>query len=106
MAGEFPVDQEINRKISLWEGDLTHLQIDAIVNAAKESLLGGGGGIHCVHRGYYFYEVYELNFPHWLVDGAVHAAAGPELKKECILLKGTKPGTAKITAGYNLPAKR
>lgn len=61
MAAEFPVDQEINRKISLWEGDLTHLQIDAIVNAAKESLLGGSGGIHIASiKDYYFYEVYEL----------------------------------------------
>lgn len=102
------VEPALTEKISLWKGDITTLEIDAIVNAANSSLLGGGGG-KLPHNNYrdsiYFTQPLLQLIQLFLVDGAIHRAAGSSLREECRTLKGCAVGEAKITGGYRLPAK-
>ncbi|KAK9453733.1 A1pp-domain-containing protein [Dipodascopsis uninucleata] len=81
MTPRYPASAQLNNKISIYQGDITHLKVDSIVNAANNALGDGSG-----------------------VNGAIHMSAGPDLDRECMKLNGCSTGDAKITKGYLLPA--
>ncbi|GAA5888164.1 hypothetical protein JCM6882_000306 [Rhodosporidiobolus microsporus] len=78
----YEYSEALNNKVHVWQGDITKLEVDCVVNAANKSLLGGGG-----------------------VDGAIHSAAGRSLYNECKTLNGAETGETKLTGGHALPAK-
>ena len=108
-------DTTLNNIVSLWQGDITTIEIDAVVNAAKASLMGGGGSLFLLIFEFSSIISYALSpfsvlissFPltFLTVDGAIHSAAGPKLHQYCKTLGGCNVGEAKLSPGFLLPAQ-